>query len=86
MASSDDRIAALEARVEALNGTLASVLSTLVLHGVLTRPAVDQILAQAKTAAPAQAAASEVQALQHGYPAAMREAMGPPPDEDDHDH
>ncbi len=32
--TSDDRIAALEARVEALNGTLANVLSTLVLHGV----------------------------------------------------
>ncbi len=52
----------------------------------LTRPAVDQILAQAKTAAPAAAAASQVEALQQGYPAAMREAMGPPPDEDDHDH
>jgi outer membrane murein-binding lipoprotein Lpp len=84
--TSDDRIAALEARVEALNGTLANVLSTLVLHGVLTRPAVDQILAQAKTAAPAAAAASQVEALQQGYPAAMREAMGPPPEEDDHDH
>jgi hypothetical protein len=86
MDSPQDRIAALEARVETLNGTLASVLSTLVLHGVLTKPAVDQILAQARAAAPAPAAASQVEALQQGYPAAMREAMGPPPDEDDHDH
>lgn len=86
MDSSQDRITALEARVETLNGTLASVLSTLVLHGVLTKPAVDQILAQARAAAPAPAAAEQVEALQQGYPAAMREAMGPPPDEDDHDH
>ncbi|MBX9757410.1 MAG: hypothetical protein K2Y29_01450 [Beijerinckiaceae bacterium] len=86
MDTSQDRIAALEARVEALNGTLANVLSTLVIHGVLTKPAVDQILAQARAAAPAPAAASQVDALQQGYPAAMREAMGPPPDEDDHGH
>ncbi len=84
MTSSEDKIAALEARVEALNGTLASVLSTLVLHGVLTKPAIDQILAQAKTGADA-AGASQVEALQKEYPAAIRDAMGPPPDEDD-DH
>lgn len=83
--TSQDRIATLEARVEALNATLANVLSTLVLHGILTRPAVEQILAQAKQGAD-EAGASQVAALQEGYPAAMREAMGPPPDEDDHDH
>ena len=85
MTSSPDRVAALEARVDALNETLASVLSTLVLHGVLTKPAVEQILAQTKNAAPA-AGAAQVDALQQSYPAAMREAMGPPPDEDDHGH
>jgi hypothetical protein len=85
MTSSDDRIAALEARVGALNETLASVLSTLVLHGVLTKPAVEQILAQVKTSAQG-AGAAQVSDLQQSYPAAIREAMGPPPDEDDHDH
>ena len=86
MTSPEDRIAALEARVEALNGTLASVLSMLVLHGVLTKPAVEQILAQVKASTPAPAAAAQVDTLQESYPAAMREAMGPPPDEHDHDH
>ncbi|MFN3888930.1 MAG: hypothetical protein ACK4MV_00940 [Beijerinckiaceae bacterium] len=85
MTSSEDRVAALESRIEALNETLASVLSTLVLHGVLTKPAVEQILAQAKSGA-AKAGASQVDALQQSYPAAMRDAMGPPPDEDDHAH
>lgn len=85
MTSSEDRIVALEARVDTLNATLASVLSTLVLHGVLTKPAVDQILAQVKTTAADAAGASQVEALQEGYPAAIREAMGPPPDDDD-DH
>lgn len=84
MTSSEDRIAALEARVGALNETLASVLSTLVLHGVLTKPAVEQILSQVKSGAEG-AGASQVDALQQSYPAAIREAMGPPPDEDD-DH
>jgi hypothetical protein len=85
MTSPEERIAALEGRLEALNETLASVLSTLVLHGVLTKPAVEQILAQVKAGA-APAGASQVADLQQSYPAAMREAMGPPPDEDDHDH
>lgn len=84
MTSSQDRIVALEARIEALNATLASVLSTLVLHGILTKPAVEQILSQAKSNADA-VGASQVEALQEGYPAAIREAMGPPPDDDD-DH
>ncbi len=82
--SSDDRIVALEARVDALNDTLATVLSTLVLHGVLTKPAVEQILKHAKTNA-APAGAKQVDSLQQSYPAAMRKAMGPAPDEDD-DH
>ena len=84
MTSSEDRIATLESRLDALNETLANVLSTLVLHGVLTKPAVEQILAQAKTGTAA-AGVSQVESLQQSYPAAMREAMGPPPDEDD-DH
>jgi len=85
MTSPEDRIAALEARLDALNGTLANVLSNLVLYGVLTKPAVEQILNEAKKAAPA-GGAGQVDALREGVPPAMREAMGPPPDEDDHAH
>ena len=88
-----ERIAQLEARLEALNATMANVLSTLVLHGVLTRPTVDHILREAAAHASAQGAAhgaaygaAQVDALKAAVPAAMREAMGPPPDEDDHAH
>jgi hypothetical protein len=84
MTSPEDRIVELEGRVDALNETLATVLSTLVLYGVLTKPTVEQILKQSKANA-APAGATQVDALQQSYPAAMRQAMGPAPDEDD-DH
>lgn len=82
---SAERIAQLEARVEALNATIAHVLSTLVLHGVLTKPTVDHVLKEAAAHASAPGAA-QVDALKSAVPGAMREAMGPPPDEDDHAH
>jgi len=80
-----ERIAQLEARVEALDATIANVLSTLVLHGLLTKPTVDHLLRETASQASARAAAAVV-ALKSAVPAAMREAMGPPPDEDDHAH
>ena len=80
-----ERIAQLEARVEALDATIANVLSTLVLHGLLTKPTVDHLLRETASQASARAAAA-VDALKSAVPAAMREAMGPPPDEDDHAH
>jgi hypothetical protein len=82
----DDRIVHLEARLEALNATLANVLSTFVLHGLLTKASVDQLLAEAAAHAPGPVGASQVEALKAAYPAAIREAMGPEPDEGDHDH
>jgi hypothetical protein len=60
-----------------------------VLHGVLTRPTVDHILREAAAHASTHGAAhavAQVDALKAAVPAAMREAMGPPPDEDDHAH
>lgn len=86
MAQADEKIQALEARVEGLNATLANLLSTLVLHGLLTKAAVDKLLAEASAHAHGPGGAQEVAALQSGYPAAIREAMGPPGDEHDHDH
>jgi outer membrane murein-binding lipoprotein Lpp len=79
------KIAQLEARVEALNATIANVLSTLVLHGLLTKATVDKLLADVAALSP-QAGGQQVDALKSAYPLAMREAMGPPPDEDDHAH
>ena len=84
--SVEQKIADLEARIEAINATFANVLSALVLQGVLTRPTVEHILAEARRMSAAPAGASQVEALKESYPAAIREAMGPPPDEDDHDH
>ncbi len=85
MDSPQEKIAQLEARVEALNATLANVLSTLVLHGLLTKATVDKLLADVAALSP-QAGGQQVDALKSAYPLAMREAMGPPPDEDDHTH
>ena len=85
MDSPQEKIARLEARIDALNGTVANVLSTLVLHGLLTKATVDQLLAEvAALAAPA--GGDQVAALKAAIPGAMRDAMGPPPDEDDHAH
>jgi hypothetical protein len=86
MSGTDEKIAELEARIDAINATFANVLSALVLHGVLTKPTVEQILAEARLMASGPAAASQVDALKEGYPAAIREAMGPAPDDDDHAH
>ena len=85
MDSPQEKIARLEARVDALNATIVNVLSKLVLHGLLTRATVDQLLAEvAALAAPA--GGEQVAALKAAIPGAMREAMCPPPDEDDHGH
>ncbi|HEY8580532.1 MAG TPA: hypothetical protein VIL72_11635 [Beijerinckiaceae bacterium] len=82
----DGKIAALEARVEGLHATLTELLSTLVLHGLLTKPAVDKLLSEAGAHAKGAGAGAEVDTLKTDYPAAIREAMGPPGDEHDHDH
>lgn len=86
MSEAHEKIAELEARIDAINAMFANVLSALVLHGVLTKPTVEQILVEARRGAAGPAAASQVDALKEGYPAAIREAMGPAPDDDHHDH
>jgi hypothetical protein len=82
------RIGALEERVEALSGTLKTVLTTLVIRGIFTREAVAQILAETKTVVqPGQGkAAAEIDQIQQDLPNYMRAAMGPPPDPDEDDH
>lgn len=86
MTTDAERIAALEARVEALSATIKTVLSTLVLRGTLTKPAVDAILREAEGLAPAPAARAEIETVRHDLPGVMRAAMGPEPDPDDHGH
>lgn len=82
------RIAALEARVTALGATVRSVLTTLMLRGLLTRAEIAPLLAEAEAlmhgAAPAGSA--ELKSIEADLPDYLRNAMGPPSDEADHDH
>ena len=87
MTTDAERIAHLEARVEALSATIKTVLSTLVLRGTLTKPAVDVILREAESLVPAAPAAlAEIETVRHDLPGVMRAAMGPDSDPDDHGH
>ncbi len=82
------RIAALEARVDALSGTIKTVLTTLMLRGLLTKATVDQVLAETNAALGHGHAegSAELDQIKNDLPTYMRAAMGPVPDEDDHDH
>ena len=83
------RIHELEARVAALSATVKSVLTTLMLRGLLTRAEIAPLLAEAEASlgtAATPAAKAELGAIQADLPAYLRQAMGPVPDEDDHDH
>jgi hypothetical protein len=87
---SEERIAALEARVAALSATVKSVLTTLMLRGLLNRAEIAPLLAEAESmieaAGSSPAAKDEIAGISKDLPAYVREAMGPPPDDDDHDH
>ena len=81
------RIAALEERVEAVSSMIKSVLTTLMLRGLLTKATVDEVLNESKAViGPGHAqAAAELDHIKEDLPHYMRHAMGPEPDEDD-DH
>jgi hypothetical protein len=82
--------AELEARVAAMSALVKSLLTTLMLRGLLTRAEIAPLIADAEalmgTGAGAVTARSELRAIEADLPNYMREAMGPPPDDDDHDH
>jgi hypothetical protein len=82
------RLMALEERVEALSSTVKTVLTTLMLRGLLTKAAVDEVLKESKDAiGPGHAEAeAELAHIKQDLPHYLRQAMGPEPDEDDHDH
>ena len=84
-----DRIAELESRVAALSATLKATLTTLMLRGLLTRAEIAPLLAEAEaaiTGGAAPAAKAELAAIGTDLPGYLRAAMGPVPDDDDHDH
>jgi hypothetical protein len=88
MSEDNERILRLEARLDAMSTLIKSVLTTLMLRGVLTKPVIDQILTDSAHAVEGSnaSAVTELQALRDDLPAHLRAAMGPPPDDDDHDH
>ena len=82
--SQDARIAQLEARLDAMSSTIKSVLTTLVLRGLLTRPAVEQILKESEEAlANAPAAKQEINSVREDLPGYIQKAIGPQGEDDD---
>ena len=88
MSSDAERIERLEARLDAMSELVKNVLTTLLLRGVLTKPVIDQILKDAAAALDgSRAGAGEaLRSVREDLPRHLRAAMGPAPDEDDHDH
>jgi hypothetical protein len=85
-----DRLKALEARVEALSSTVKSVLTTLVLRGLLNRADVSVLLQETaavlKTDGREKSGLEELKAIEVDMPTYLRAAVGPPPDPDEDDH
>jgi hypothetical protein len=85
-----DRLKALEARVEALSSTVKSVLTTLVLRGLLNRADVSVLLQETaavlKTDGREKNGLEELKAIEVDMPTYLRAAVGPPPDPDEDDH
>ena len=82
-------IAELEARVAAMSALFKSLLTTLMLRGLLNRAEIAPLVGGAEalmTATAAPAAKAELRSVQDQLPAYLREAMGPPPEDGDHDH
>ena len=87
--ASNPAIADLDSRVAALSSTVKSVLTTLMLRGLLTRAEIAPLLAEAEAAmggAATPAAKAELRSIERDLPGYLRGAMGPEPDQDDHDH
>ena len=84
-----EQAAVLEARVSALSATVKALLTTLLLRGLLTKAEIAPLLAEAEALmvqSGSTAGKAELGAIRDDLPAYMREAMGPPPDDEDHDH
>ncbi len=80
--------AEFEARLSAMSALVKSLLTTLLLRGLLTRAEIAPLIADAEAlmGTGADAAKTELRAIEADLPGYMREAMGPPPDDDEHDH
>ena len=82
--SQDDRIAHLEARIDAMSSTIKSVLTTLLLRGLLTKPAVEQILKESEEALASAGSKQEIESVREDLPKYLDKAIGPQDDEDEY--
>ena len=89
-AKSPARAGTADARLDALTTVIDSLMSTLVMRGVINRAELENILQSSEATVKARssdpAAVQQVAAIRKGIPEHMRAALGPEPDEDDHDH
>ena len=81
-------IADMEARVAAMSALVKSLVTTLMLRGLLNRAEIAPLIADAEAlmATGGAAGKAELNSLRTDLPTYLREAMGPEPDQDDHDH
>ena len=88
MPTEAERIERLEARLDAMGALVRNVLTTLLLRGLLTKPVIEQILNDAAAAFDGSRAGvgEELRSVREDLPRRLRAAMGPEPDEHDHDH
>ena len=82
------RIQHIEARLDAMKELIENVMTTLMLRGILTKPTLDQIFRDSAEAlkGAGNGAAEALIAIRDDLPAHLRTAMGPPPEDDGHDH
>ena len=81
-------IADMEARVAAMSALVKSLVTTLMLRGLLNRAEIAPLIADAEAlmATGGAAGKAELKSLRADLPTYLRAAMGPEPDQDDHDH
>ena len=86
--TTDEKLQKLEARMSAMSELITTLLTALRLRGLLSQPEIDAVLREAASAVSSAAseAGTEIDSVRAGLPAHLRAAMGPEPDEDDHDH
>jgi hypothetical protein len=77
----------LDGRVDALSAMVKSLLTTLVMRGVLTKADIPTLVKECETMLGDNPAASaELRSIQNDMPSFLRAAIGPAPDPDeDHD-
>ena len=85
---SPQAIADMEARVAAMSALVKSLLTTLMLRGLLNRAEIAPLIADAEAlmATGGTAGQAELNSIRADLPAYLRAAMGPAPDPDYHDH